>query len=144
MSQCHEQAKKREKKMKRIIGIILFSLVLAVISASAQKDYCFENKGLKLQQNVAMTITGNKIEGTMESGGYDKDTSFETFEFIGTKTGNTLNIKFAGTVPYERAPGTKKIVWTFSPTTLKIPMYGKNYNTNKYSTYTASFGKCKN
>ena len=91
-----------------------------------------------------MTITGNKIEGTMESGSYEETTSAETFEFTGTKTGNLITIKFAGNPPYERAPGTKKIVWTFSPRLLKVPMYGKNYNTMKYSSYTADFEKCKN
>lgn len=129
--------------MKKFIGVIVFCLTCAVVSASAQKEYCFENKGLKVQQNVTMSVTGNKIEGTMESGGYETG-NMETFDFTGTKAGSVLTVKFVGTVPYERAPGTKKIVWTFSPTSLKIPMYGKNYNTNKYSVYTASFGKCKN
>lgn len=123
---------------------LMLCLVFVAGQATAQKDYYFENDGLKVRQIVSMTITGNKIEGTMESGGYDENTSMETFDFTGTKTGNLLTIKFAGKPPYELAPGTKKIVWTFGATTLKIPMYGKNYNTKKYSTYTASFGKCKN
>jgi hypothetical protein len=129
--------------MKKIIGVILFSLILAVGSVSAQKDYCFKNIGLKVTLIVSFTLTGNKIEGTMGSGGDDETTSAETFEFTGTKTGNILTVKFAGKAPYELAPGTNKIVWAFSPAVLKVPMYGKNYNTRKYSAYTVSFGKCK-
>ena len=91
-----------------------------------------------------MTITGNKIEGTFESGGYDETTSMETFDFTGTKAGNLLTIKFnAGKPPYEVARGTKKIVWTLGAKTLKVPIYGKNYDTNKYSTYSAGFDQCR-
>ena len=79
----------------------------------------------------------------MESGGYNPDTSFETFDFTGTKTGNILTVKFQRKPPYELPPGTKKIVWRLGVNSLKVPMYGKNYNTHKYAAYTATFGKCK-
>jgi nitrate reductase NapE component len=133
------------KKMKQLVGVLFLGLVFGVTSASAQKDYCFENKGLKNQDRVSLTITGSKVEGTFEVMGYEESTSAETFEFTGTKSGNIFTIKFAGTVPYERAPGTKRkpIVWTLYKTTLKIPIYGKNYNTGKYSVYSASYTKCK-
>ena len=129
--------------MQKTIGVILFCLCFAVVSASAQKDHCFQNDGLKVRETVSLTITGNKIEGTFESGGYDDNTSAETFDFTGTKTGNLLTIKFEGKPPYELPPGTKRIVWTLGTKTLKIPTYGKNYNTRKYSTYVASYEKCK-
>ena len=129
--------------MKKALGVILFCLCFAVVSASAQKEYCFQNDGLKVQQIVSLTITGNKIEGTFESGSYDEGTSAETFEFTGRKTGNLLTIKFAGKPPYESAPGTKRIVWTLGAKVLKIPTFGKNYNTGKYSTYVAIYEKCK-
>jgi hypothetical protein len=32
-------------------------------------DRCFRNEGLRLQQITSFTVTGNKIEGTFESGG---------------------------------------------------------------------------
>jgi len=128
--------------MQKTFGVILFCLCFAVVSASAQKDYCFQNDGLKVRQTVTLTITGNKIEGTFESGSYDENTSAETFDFTGTKTGNRLIIKFAGKAPYELPPGTKRIVWTLGTKTLRISTYGKNYNTRKYSTYVASYEKC--
>ena len=129
--------------MNKILAAALFTIVFAVISVSAQKDYCFQNDGLKIRQIVSFTITGNKVEGTLESGGYDADTSMETFDFTGTKSGNILTIKFQGKTPYEIAPGTKKIVWTLSTTALKVPTYGKDHKTNKYSAYTATYTKCK-
>ena len=122
---------------------MLIGLSISVGTAMAQKEYCFENDGLKLKQIITMTITGAKVEGTMESGGYDADTSMETFDFTGTKRGTLLSIKFGNKPPYELAPGTKRIVWTLGTRSLKVPTYGKNYDTRKYSAYTAVFDKCK-
>ncbi len=129
--------------MKKNILLCVFCILAAAVSASAQKDLCFENDGLKVKQIVSFTLTGSKIEGTFESGGYDVTTSMETFDFTGTKTGSLLTIKFAGKPPYQLAPGTKKIVWTIGKTNLKISVYGKNYTTGKYSTNNAIFEKCK-
>jgi hypothetical protein len=130
--------------MRKILMTLLFCLIFGIVSAEAQTDHCFKNDGLKVQQTVSFTVTKNKIEGTFESGGYDQNTSAETFEFTGTKMGNLLTIKFRGKPPYELPPGTKKISWTLGAKTLKIPTYGKNYNTGKYSTYAASYERCKN
>ena len=129
--------------MKKLISAIVLCLVFGVLSAAAQRDYCFKNDGLKVSQTVSFTLTKTKIEGTLESGGYDSGTSAETFEFKGTKTGNLLTIKFDGKPPYELPHGTKKIVWTLGTKTLKIPMYGKNHVTMKYSNYAATFDWCK-
>ena len=129
--------------MNKLIGILLFGLFFGVVSATAQRDYCFKNDGLKVTQTISMTITGGKIEGTMESGGYETTNSAETFEFTGVKKGTLLTIKFNGKPPYELAPGTKRIVWTLAAKTLKVPTYGKNHITQKYSAYVASFERCK-
>jgi len=112
-----------------------------VNAASAQRDYCFKNDGLKVQQTASFTLTGTKLNGTFVTGGYD--TSTETSEFTGAKRGNILNIKFIGKVPYNVAPGTRTITWTMKGKSLMILMYGKNYNTGKYSAYTATFEGCK-
>ena len=132
--------------MKKNILVGVFCILAAAVSVSAQKDLCFENDGLKVKQIVRMIIINNKkIEGTFESGGGDETSSMETFNFTGTKTGSLLTIIFdSGKPPYEVAKGTKRIVWTLGAKALKIPIYGKNYDTNKYSTYSASFDKCTN
>jgi hypothetical protein len=130
--------------MRKIFAPLLFCLSLGVSTVSAQADYCFQNDGLKVRQKVSFNVNGNKIEGTFESGGYDEGTSAETFDFTGTKNGNLLTIRFEGKPPYEIPPGTKRIVWTLGAKALKIPTYGKNYDTGKYSTYAAIYEKCKN
>lgn len=131
--------------MRRVFAAFLFCMVCGVATASAQTDYCFQNDGLKLRQRATFTIIGAKVEGTFESGGYDESTSAETFDFKGTKSGNLLTIRFVGgKPPYELAPGTRRIVWTLTARALKIPTYGKNYNTGRYTTYAAIYDKCKN
>jgi len=128
--------------MRKILWILFFSMVATVSAVSAQTDLCFKNEGLKELHTVSFTITGNKLEGVFEVSNGDVNTSAETFEFTGTKTGNLLTIRFQGTVPYERPPRATKIVWTLGKDTLKIPTFGKNYQTNKYSAYTAAYERC--
>ena len=130
--------------MRKIFAVLLFCLTVGVVTTAAQTDHCFQNDGLKLRQTVRFTVTGNKIEGTFESGSYDENTSAETFDFTGTKQGNLLTIKFADAKPpYELPPGVRRIVWTLNAKRLSIPTYGKNYNTGRYSTYTAVYEQCK-
>ena len=124
--------------MKKIIATILFTLFIAVISASAQTDYCFENKGLKGSAIISFTVKGNKIsEGEFQT----PNNEGELYHFTGTKTGNNLTIKFDHSIPDELIK-VKRFVWIFGKT-LKVPTYGKNYTTNKWGIYTAIYEKCK-
>jgi hypothetical protein len=127
--------------MKLILGLF-FLMIPAVSICRAQVDQCFENKGLKELHTVSYTLTGNRLEGTFEVSNGDGTTSAETFEFTGTKSGNLLTIKFRGTIPYELPPRARKIVWTLGKTVLKIPRYGKNYETNRFAVYTADYERC--
>lgn len=128
----------------RLVLSFLCLLACSPPLAFAGTDYCFQNDGLKLSQRVSFTINGDKIEGTFESGGYDANTSSETFDFTGTRAGPRLTIKFAGKPPYELPPGTKTIIWKLGKNVLEIPMFGKNYETNRFAAYTAKFERCKN
>jgi hypothetical protein len=133
-----------QRMMRRWFVLSLLGLLAHCAPlARAGTDYCFENDGLKLQRRISFTIDGNKIEGTLESGGYEKTTSFETFDFTGTRSGQRLTIKFEGDPPYELPPGTKNIVWKLRKNVLEVPMFGKNYETNRNSAYTAKFERCK-
>ena len=114
---------------------------MCVISASAQKEYCFENDGLKGTSSILFTVSGNKItEGEFTTSVYDESASPVKSAFTGTKSGNFLTIKFAEKVPDEFMK-IKTIKWTLGKS-LKVQMYGKNYNTNKWSIYTATFTGC--
>lgn len=130
---------RRRRLVLSVVGLLACSAPLAL----AGTEYCFENDGLKLRLRVSFTIEGNKIEGTFESGGYEEDTSSETFEFTGRRAGQRLTIKFDGKSPYELPPATKQIVWKLRKDALEIPMFGKNYETNRFAAYTAKFERCK-
>jgi hypothetical protein len=127
----------------RLVLSFLCLLACSVPVALDAKEYCFENHGLKLQRRVSLTMDGNKIEGIFESGGYEKTTSFETFDFTGTRAGQRLTIKFDGNPPYELPPGTKTIVWKLRKGVLEIPMFGQNHETERSAAYTAKFERCK-
>lgn len=128
--------------MKNFIGIILFGLIFA--TASSAQSFCFENDGLKSTHRISFTLKGNKIvEGYFQALDYDDTTNTEIFDFSGTKVGKTLKVKFDdGSIPYEPPPKTKMIVWTLSGNVLKVPSYGKNYETNKFSAYVSEYEKC--
>jgi hypothetical protein len=129
-------------------GLVRSFLCLLACSAPlalAGTDYCFEYDGPKLQQRASFTIDGDKIEGTFESGGNNKNTSSETFDFAGTRAGQRLTIKFKfrDNPPYELPPGTKTIIWKLRNDALEIPMFGKTHRTKRASAYTAKFERCK-
>jgi hypothetical protein len=128
--------------MRKLIGTLVFCFIFAVSAVSAQVDQCFKNQGLKELHVVSFSLTGNKLKGTFEVTGDESETA-ETIEFSGIKSGNLLTIKFQGKVPYELPPRTKKIVWTLTKTSLKIPTFGKDYQTNKFSAYTATYERCR-
>jgi len=130
--------------MKKLMGIVLFGGFLIIANASAQTQQCFESEGLKTKQTVSLVILGGgRIEGSFKTSGNDDGNAEELTGFFGTKKDNLLTISSAEKIPYEVAPKTKKIVWTLGAKTLKIPMYGKNYDTNKFSAYNSTFEKCK-
>ncbi|MBX7169981.1 MAG: hypothetical protein K1X72_03415 [Pyrinomonadaceae bacterium] len=129
--------------MKQIILIIAFTLLIGIVQAFAATDYCFENEGLKGTTLITFSISGNKVtDGEFSFSEYDSKTSSETYDFKGIKTGNTLTIKFDRTVPQTFSHITK-LIWTLGTKTLKVQMYGKNYETNKWSVYSATLSKCK-
>jgi hypothetical protein len=131
--------------MRKVLIGIIFGLGLAVCSAAAQEDYCFQNDSLRPGYMVSFTVTNNKIEGFFNRGDTSGKTSGTNFDFTGTKKGDLLTIVFkSGKAPYERPPRTRRIVWTIrSPRRMTIPMYRKNHKSGKLSTYTAIFGPCR-
>ena len=129
--------------MKKSIITLFFVLFIGIVSASAQTKYCFENDGLKAKTTLSFTVSGNKIsDGIYEFADYEDSGSPPTASFSGTKSGGILTIKFDGKAPDEFSK-IKKITWTLGKS-LKVQMYGKNYTTNKWSVYAATFTKCSN
>lgn len=129
--------------MKLIILFMGIYLFIGIGQAFAATEYCFENEGLKGTTLITFAISGNKVtDGEFSFSEYDSQTSSDTYHFKGTKTGNTLIIKFNQTVP-QTFSHINKLIWTLGTKTLKVQLYGKNYETNKWSVYSATFSKCK-
>lgn len=129
--------------MKKLFLTAIFTMALFAGNASAQIDECFENMALQHKQFVSWVVLDDgTLDGSFETVGYDNNSSGEMFAFTGTRRGKDFRIKFTGSVPYE-APKGKPIVWTIVGKTLRVPMYGKNHNTGKFSNYTVTFSKCK-
>jgi hypothetical protein len=127
--------------MKKSIVSLLLVVCFGIISASAQTDHCFKNDGLKNVNSISFTLTGNKVtNGSFEINGYDDSEPTESFTFTGTKTANALTIKFTDGIP-EEFKTIKTIVWTLG-SSLKVPTYGKNNVTDKWSVYSATYEKC--
>jgi hypothetical protein len=116
---------------------------VGAVPAGSPTDYCFKNSGLKTEVMITFALDGNKVsDGEFGVSGYDNSTSGETYHFKGTKTGSRLTVKFTGTIPAE-FDKIKKLVWTLGKNNLKVQMYGKNYQSNKWGVYTATFDKCE-
>ena len=129
--------------MLKITGYFIFLLFLSAKVSSAQNVLCFENKEFNRINRISFELEGSKlVEGYFETVRGSEDTSAEAFGFSGTKSGASLTIKFAGTIPFERAPKTRAIVWTLEKETLKVPVYEKNPQTNRLASRTAIFKKC--
>jgi len=71
--------------------------------------------------------------------GYDEEQK-TVIPFIGHLKDNTIQVNFgAAGIPYPTAPDQKDLAWRLEQQSGKdvliIPTYGKNYETDEYSTY---------
>lgn len=130
--------------MNRFLVIGFLCAVLS-ISISAQAKKCFKNNGLKDGHTVYLTIEGSKVSGEfIVMRDYQNQ---ETYTFSGTNLNNNLSITFADNkTPYQLPPKAKKGNWTLKAEggeeSLQIKIYGKNYDTNKWSIYSAAYESC--
>lgn len=130
--------------MKRFLMIVSILIGLTA-SLSAQTQKCFKNNGLKDRHTVYLSIEGSKVSGEfIVMRDYQNQ---ETYNFSGTNLSNNLSIIFADNkFPYQLPPKAKKGNWLLktsgSAESLQIKIYGKNYDTNKWSTYSAIYEPC--
>jgi hypothetical protein len=136
----------------RLICLMAFAAALLASPlssiAAASKSKCFVNEGLKNRHIIRMTVAGSSLKGTYMIEDYDSNRT-QQHRYTGhTRDGVHWKIKFqGGRAPYELPPGTKEIVWKWvkrgKNETLVVRMYGRNYETNRYSAYDATFEPCK-
>lgn len=130
------------------ILLILLTLTLSSHAIAQSESKCFEADSLRGGHSVTFKIEGNKLAGTFTVESNDSE-MVKTYEFTGTRTGNVLKVKFAeGEMP-DLTPSSelKSLNWTLVKTadkeTLRIELYGKNYETNEYNDYFANFESCE-
>lgn len=131
--------------MKKLIKLIVIACFF-ISFASAQTKKCFVNEGLKDKHIVYLTIDGTKASGefTVENDSGE----LNTYAFTGTNLNNNLSINFTGNkLPYQLPPKAKNGIWNLKKIgdeeILQIKIYGKNYETGKYSTYFANYDSCE-
>ncbi|HRH40168.1 MAG TPA: hypothetical protein PKY82_00895 [Pyrinomonadaceae bacterium] len=126
-----------------IILTILFLLFVSFVPAQTKK--CFKNNGLKDGHTVYLTLNGNQISGEfIVMREYQNE---EKYNFSGTNLNNNLSVSFADNrLPYQMPPKAKKGNWVLRTVdnveSLQIKTYGQNYETNKWSTYLATYESC--
>lgn len=130
--------------MKKLVILTILILSGAVI-VSAQTKKCFKNNGLKDGHTVYLTLNGSQLSGEfIVMRDYQTE---EIYNFSGTNLNNNLSIIFADDkTPYQLPPKAKKGAWILknsgSAESLQIKIYGRNYDTNKWSTYLATYEPC--
>lgn len=128
------------KNATYISGILSLMLTLSMVSAAQEK--CFFNNGLKDGHEIRYTLSGKTATGEFRvARDFDSDNA-EIYPFKGTVTGSTVSVKFVGEAPDSLpvSPPTKR--WTVLGGMLRVTLYGKNYNTNKWGNYTVNYSAC--
>jgi hypothetical protein len=127
---------------------LLFFLILtcAVVSAAQVRSKCFRSEWLQGERSVNLTISGNKVTGTFTVEAAD-ESSPRVYSFRGTLRGSKLTVAFAGNKLPDISPSALKgSIWRLvkhgNRESLRIKVFGKNYDTNKYEESFADFESC--
>jgi hypothetical protein len=131
----------------KTLALFILILVGAVVCTAQSKSKCFRAEWLQGERSVNLTINGNKVSGTFAVGSGD-DPDRKTYSFSGTRRGNLLTVAFAENKRPDVSPSElKSLVWTLvrrgNQELLRIKVFGKNYNTNKYEDSFAYFEPCE-
>ena len=127
-----------------LLGVLL--LACNVVCAAQTESKCFRSEWLQGERSINLTISGSKVSGTFTVGS-GNDPDVKTYRFTGTRRGNVLRIVFADNQRPDLSPSEmKNLVWMLvrkrGKQLLRIKVYGKNYETNKYEDSFAYFEAC--
>ena len=127
---------------------LLFFLIMtcAMVSAAQTKSKCFRSGWLQGERSVNLTISGNKVTGTFTVESAD-ESSPKVYGFRGTLRGRKLTVAFAANKRPDISPSELKgSIWRLvkngNRELLRIKVFGKNYETNKYEDSFADFESC--
>ncbi len=131
--------------MWKALSYSFMTALLFALPVVAQ-DKCFENSGLKDGHTIEFKVSGSKVSGEFSIA---RDFNVETTErygFTGSKIGSSLSVKFTGKQPdsLPASPSVKKwaLVGSGESEKLRVTLFGRNYNTNKWSNYTVDYKSC--
>ncbi len=128
--------------MRISVKCALVLLAFSALHGKKPEALCYTNEGLKEKQTIRFEVANNVIKkGKFVRESYEEEAP-KTSAFTGSKTGTVLVIEFKGKPPYSTPPKSGTIVWKIGKKGLLVPMYGKNYETNKWSAYDAVFAAC--
>jgi hypothetical protein len=131
--------------MKKIILLLAFTLTACSFAAGQSTDKCFKSDWLQQSHTITYKVTGSVVSGGFTVEG--DDGVEKVYDFTGTVKGSVLTVKFKGGKLPDISPSEMKgLVWTLgmkgTEEILKIKVYGKNYETNKYATSDAEYESC--
>ena len=124
------------------------ALLFAGTVFAAPEELCFSAPFLQGDLTVRMKLEGAKVSGTFavhNSDASDAVDGIKTYEFTGTRAGNTLKVKFAdGKLPDVAPSEMKSLEWKLGAKeeVLRIKFRGKNYETGKQEDYVTEFETC--
>lgn len=121
------------------------SLSLAALVLSESESKCFQSDALQGKRSVVFKIEGDQVNGTFS---VEMEGEEASYDFTGTRSGNTLQVKFVRDKRPNLAPSEMKdLDWKLmtidDSEVLRIKLYGKNYETNKYADFFADFESCE-
>ncbi len=97
--------------MKTLLLLILV-LTFGTFAFAQTQSKCFQFGGLKDGHIVTFRIDGARVSGAYRiEPDYDSSQA-ESYEFKGTRKGNTLTIKFANKILKTLPPKTTTFIWT--------------------------------
>lgn len=129
----------------KILVILLFTL--SAFATAFGQDKCFENNGLKDSHVIEMVVNGKAVTGSFGIAADYDENNVKRYDFTGSIIGTVISVKFSGQAPAELSASPSSKRWTIiraaSGEKLRVTLYGKNYNTNRWSNYTVDYGSCK-
>lgn len=131
----------------KILALFFLILGCAMVCTAQRNSKCFRAEWLQGERLVNLTINGTKVSGTFTVGSGD-DPDHKTYSFDGTRRGNVLTVAFAENKRPDVSPSElKSLVWTLvrrgNHELLRIKVFGKNYDTNKYENSFDYFEPCE-
>ena len=131
----------------KISLLLILLLTCGVVCEAQNESKCFRADWLQGERIVNIAFNGNKVSGTFAVESSDEP-PVKTYSFSGTRRGNLLTINFADNKRPDVSPSElRSLVWTLvrkgRRELLRIKVYGKNYDTNKYAESFAYFEPCK-